>query len=118
MLHEDLIDLERIEVVGHDLDNHLYVQDPEVDLVIQGYIFRECAELLGISVEEAEHQFDKYYQGGKGLSGGKTIAAMGVSTPGRDIVQEALEYADVASVLKIDPYVVELINQQRRRYRS
>lgn len=109
--------VEGIEVVGFDLDNTLYPQDPEVDAVILSYIYHECAELLGVTAEEAETLFQAHYKEGRGLTGGKSIKAMGVQTD-RSIVQEALEHADVASVLKPDEFTLELIVMLRDRYRA
>lgn len=107
----------RLEVIGFDLDNTLYPVTPEVDAVIQSYIHEQSAEILGISFDEAKHRFDALYQAGQGLSGGKTLKAMGIQTD-RDIVQEALEHADVASTLKPDYELVELIGKLSSNYAS
>jgi len=108
---------ESIEVIGFDLDNTLYPVTPEIDEVIQNYIHEQSAAILGIDFDEAKRRFDSYYRGGQGLSGGKTLAAMGVQSE-RDIVQDALERADVASTLSPDPELVQFIDDLSQSFRS
>lgn len=106
----------KIKVIGFDLDQTLYPKMPEVDEKIQQYIYEKIALNKKISIFEAKKLFTDLYLEGKGLSGSKTLSALGV--PGGDeIVQEALEKADIASVLTTeDERSLNLLNALKAQY--
>lgn len=106
-----------IKIIGFDLDQTLYPKSPIIDEAIQVYIYHKIAAHRGCSVEEANKLFNDLYQSGRGLSGSKSLQALGIEKGG-EIVQEALENADIASFLKPDKATIELIAQLCERYRS
>lgn len=108
---------ENIEVVGFDLDQTLYPKSPIIDEAIQIYIYHKIAEHMGCTVEEARVKFNDLYQKGRGLSGSKTLHALGIEGGG-EIVQEALENADIAQFLVPDEATISLITRLGKRYRS
>ncbi len=101
-----------IKAVGFDLDNTLYVQTPEVHASIQNHIARRAAELLGRDYDAVKREFDAHYA--ELHSAGQSLREMGIANCGvdpRDIVQEALEQADVASVLSRDDRLVAMFDR-------
>ncbi len=106
-----------IKVVGFDLDQTLYPKSPLIDEAIQIYIYHKIAEQKGCSLDEASQLFNDLYQKGRGLSGSKSLKALGIEGGG-EIVQEALENADIASFLKPDPKTADLIKRLGKHYRS
>ncbi|MFA5841457.1 MAG: HAD family hydrolase [Candidatus Paceibacterota bacterium] len=106
----------KIKVIGFDLDQTLYPKMPEVDEKIQQYIYQKIACHKNVSLPEAKKLFTDIYLGGKGLSGSKTLLALEVPN-GKEIVQEALERADIASVLTPeDEKVLVFLNNLKSRY--
>jgi FMN phosphatase YigB (HAD superfamily) len=110
-------DTSSIRVIGFDLDQTLYPKSPEVDEAIQKYIYEKIAEHRSCSLEEARNLFREQYQEGKGLSGSKSLEALGVPNA-REIVQEALERADIASTLVADPRTLELLTYLKSKYKN
>ncbi len=106
-----------VRVVGFDLDQTLYPKSPIIDEAIQAYIYQKIAEHLNCGLEAAGKCFDDLYQNGRGLSGSKTLAAIGVPNS-NDIVQEALEFADIAQFLLPDPKTTEILQWVNNRYDS
>ncbi len=106
----------KIKVIGFDLDQTLYPKMPEVDEAIQQYIYQKISHHKNVSLPEAKKLFTDLYQNGRGLSGSKTLVALGIRG-GKEIVQEALEKADIASVLTPeDEKVLMLLNALKSRY--
>lgn len=106
-----------IKVIGFDLDQTLYPKSPEIDEAIQGYIYEKIAEYKQCSLEQADKLFNDLYQHGRGLSGSKTLAALGVPN-GSEIVQEALENADIDKFLVPDNGIIEFLNAVKKQYRN
>lgn len=106
-----------IHIIGFDLDQTLYPKSPEIDEAIQSYLYTKIAETRGWNTDEAEKQFKKLYQDGKGLSGGKTLQALGIPN-GSDVIQEALERADIAEFLKPNGTTSDLLRQLKERYQA
>ncbi len=106
-----------IRIIGFDLDQTLYPKSPEIDEAIQSYLYQKIAAAKKWSIEEAEKQFKKLYRQGKGLSGGKTLQALGIPNGG-DVVQEALERADIAEFLKPNRATSDLLRQLKERYQA
>lgn len=104
-----------IRVVGFDLDQTLYPKSPLVDEKIQGYLYRKIADAKGVSLGEAERLFKERYREGTGLSGSQTLADIGLARPS-ELVQEALEHADIASVLSPDARTNEFLARIRTQY--
>ncbi len=97
-----------IRVVGFDLDQTLYPKSPLIDEKIQGYLYEKIAEHKNVSLENARTLFNERYRGGAGLSGRQTLLDLGLPNAA-ELVQEALEKADIASVLSPDPELNQLL---------
>lgn len=106
--------IENVKVVGFDLDQTLYPKSPEIDEEIQKYIYKKIAEKRNCSVEEAEKLFKSHYPK---LSGSKTLVELGFELErARNIVQEALENADIARFLEPNPKLIELLRELKKKY--
>lgn len=105
----------RIRVVGFDLDQTLYPKSPLIDERIQEYLYEKIAEYRTVTRAEAIVLFKERYQGGAGMSGSETIADLGLANPS-ELIQEALEYADIASVLTPDRETNHLLSDVRKAY--
>ncbi|MFA6551872.1 MAG: HAD family hydrolase [Candidatus Paceibacterota bacterium] len=107
----------QIKVIGFDLDQTLYPKSPEIDDAIQAYLYKEIADYKKVSLEEAEKMFKDLYLEGKGLSGSKSMEALGIPN-GKEAVQIALEKADIASFLKPDEEVLKLLKDLKIKYKN
>lgn len=106
-----------IKVIGFDLDQTLYPKSPEIDEAIQGYIYVKIAQHKNCSEEEARQLFNDLYKNGAGLSGGQTLRELGIQN-GSEIVQEALEHADIAKFLHPNQEVLTLLSELKKQYHS
>ena len=106
-----------IYVIGFDLDQTLYPNSPQIDEAIQEYIYKKIAEHKDVSIEEAETLFKDLYKNGNGLSGRKTLIELNIPHPS-EVIQEALENADIASVLKQDTSVHALLEKLKQKYHN
>ncbi|MEK7614093.1 MAG: HAD family hydrolase [Patescibacteria group bacterium] len=107
----------KIKVIGFDLDQTLYPKSKDVDEAIQQYIYQKIAYHKNISITEAKKLFTDLYQGGRGLSGSKTLMALGI-TGGKEIVQEALERANIASFLVTNLETISLLEKLKEKYKN
>lgn len=110
-------EFKKIKVIGFDLDQTLYPKSSEIDEAIQGYIYIKIAEHKGCSESEARELFNNLYKNGSGLSGGQTIKELGISN-GSEIVQEALERADIAKFLHPNNEIGLLLNKLKKQYHN
>lgn len=106
---------DKIKVVGFDLDQTLYPKSPEIDEAIQGYLYKKITEHKGCSLTEAEKLFKDLYKDGRGISGSKTLIELGLPRA-KELVQEALEKADIDKFLKPDRRIPELLKKIRNKY--
>lgn len=106
-----------IKVIGFDLDQTLYPKSPEIDEAIERYIYEKIARHKLCSIGQARKMFKDLYQDGKGLSGSKTLMSLGVPN-GSEIVQEALENADIDKFLVPDEITIEFLNVIKKRYQN
>jgi FMN phosphatase YigB (HAD superfamily) len=104
--------LEGIRIIGFDLDQTLYPKSPEIDSAIQEYIYARIAEHKQCSIDEAKDLFCELYPA---ISGSQTLMKLGVPDA-REVVQKALENADIDEYLKPDPQVHSLLNELKQRY--
>lgn len=104
-----------VRVIGFDLDQTLYPKSPAVDEAIQRYILEKIAAERKCTLAQASALFQDFYRGGSGLSGSQTLRALGVPN-GKEIVQEALEQANIADTLSPDGGVIELLSALKTRY--
>lgn len=108
-------DLKDIRVVGFDLDQTLYPKSPLIDERIQAYLYQKIAEHAGVSLVEAEKLFKDRYRNGAGMSGRETLEDLGLPDAS-DMVQEALEHADLTSVLVPDLETNQLLEDIGKAY--
>lgn len=106
-----------IKIIGFDLDQTLYPKSSEIDEAIQGYIYEKIAEYKKCSIEQANKLFNNLYQHGKGPGGSKTLAALDVPN-GSEIVQQALENADIDKFLVPNDDTVEFLNAMKKQYQN
>jgi FMN phosphatase YigB (HAD superfamily) len=115
MSHTDYKD---IKVIGFDLDQTLYPKSPEIDKAIQKYIYEKIAEKLDVNIVAAKQKFDDLYQNGK-ISGSKALITLGFETDvAKNVVQEALENADIATFLKPNQEINELLKKLKNKCTS
>jgi len=113
------IDYKNIQIIGFDLDQTLYPKSSEIDEAIQDYIYDKISKKLEIDIETAKQKFDDLYQKGKGLSGSKSLIAIGFEKDvAKNIVQEALENAPIAKFLAPDSKTTFLLQKLHDIYKS
>ena len=105
----------RYEVIGFDLDQTLYPKSPEIDQAIQTYLYERIAEFKKVSLNEAEKLFRDLYKEGRGLSGSKTLEALGLPDA-KEQVQLALERAPIDKFLKPDQETIGLMKKLKEKY--
>ncbi len=119
MLHINNTNFSKIKIIGFDLDQTLYPKSPLIDEAIQGYLFEEISLLKKISKDEAKKIFDSYYKNGKGLSGSKTLIQIGFGeNRAKNLVQEALENADISEFLKPNKDILSILKYLKNKYSS
>ncbi len=106
-----------IEIIGFDLDQTLYPRSTEVDRMIQKYIYEKIAGHRNIPIDEASRLFRELYKDGNGLSGRNTLEKLGIPN-GASVVQEALERADIASILSPNPQTLLLLTSLKEKYKN
>lgn len=107
----------KIKVIGFDLDQTLYPKSPEVDEAIQKYIYEKIAEHRKCSLGEAKKLFTALYKNGAGIGGSKTLDVLGVPNS-KEIVQEALERADIASILVPNEETTVFLKKLKGKYKN
>lgn len=106
---------QNIKIVGFDLDQTLFPKSAEIDNAIQEYIYKKIAEHKNISFEEARTAFRELYKDGAGLSGSQTLEYLGIPGAG-EIVQEALERADIANFLHANKETNQLLTDIKNKF--
>lgn len=109
-------DYSDIRVIGFDLDQTLYPKSPKIDEAIQAYIYIKIADHKRCSLVEAKRLFTGLYQDGKGMTGSQTLTHLGIPNA-KEIIQEALEKADIAEFLAPGPEVLDLLIRLKARYK-
>lgn len=106
-----------IRIIGFDLDQTLYPKSSAIDDAIQQYLYEKIAERLVIDLAEAERRFRSLYLEGRGISGSKTLVALGFSqVDASDAVQEALERADIDAYLVPNPETLAFLRRCAERF--
>lgn len=103
-----------IHVVGFDLDQTLFPKSPDIDEAIQDYLYEEIANQHNVTREEARGMFYAHYPI---ISGRKTLEKLGIPNP-NELMQEALEHADIAKFLHPSPKITRLLEDIRAKYGS
>ena len=108
-------DYSKIKVIGFDLDQTLYPKSGFIDEAIQIYIYHKIAEHKKVSLAEAEKMFKDLYKGGRGLGGSTTLKTLGIPNAS-EIVQEALERADIDQYLVPDQETIAILRRLKAKY--
>lgn len=103
--------MKEILAIGFDLDNTLYIQDAEVDAVIQRNISEQVAQELSLDPQKTAQAYLDFYRITQSAS--TSVQKLGVKSPVRakEIVQTALETANIAEKLKIDVQLVSMLER-------
>jgi len=107
----------KIKVIGFDLDQTLYPKSPKINKIIQDYIYQKINEHKKCGLKKSEQLFKGLYQEGRGLSGRKTLIQLGIPNA-EDIVQEALENANIARFLKPNKKIINLLQGLKDKYHN
>ena len=103
-----------IESVGFDLDGTLYKPNDEVNEQIRRYACERASELLGRKYDEVRSEFNIYFLDTQSAS--QSLVKLGIEN-GKEIMQEALEKADIASILGRDERLADLIVRLAENYK-
>lgn len=104
----------KYDVIGFDVDNTFYKIDGKVQKTIWRYISQKSAEQINVNSDEFYHKFVKLYQEKKSAS--TALKELGISD-GPNIVQEAMENANVAENLRKDHELINLMNFLKPHYK-
>ncbi len=104
-----------IKVIGFDLDQTLYPKSPEIDAAIQKYIYQIISKYKKTTIKESEKLFKDLYKNGTGLSGRKSLEALGIPDA-KEVVQTALEKANIAKFLSPDKKTLDIIKKLKEKY--
>jgi len=107
----------QIKVVGLDMDQTLYPKSSEIDEAIQIYIYQKIAQYKNCNLNEAEKLFKDLYKEGRGLSGSRALIRLGIPNA-KEVIQEALENADIAKFLQPNSEVLQLLHNLKKKYRN
>ncbi len=107
-------DAKLVDAVGFDLDNTLYCQTPAITQKIQEYIISRASVLLQRPLEQVQREYTRIYT--QLQSGRRTLEALGISEA-QALVQDALEHADITSLLQRDERFVSLFQRLQTSYR-
>lgn len=110
----DYNDLSSIKVVGFDLDQTLYPRNPGIDMAIRNYIYDKVASANDVSIENAKQLFDDAYDK-QGLSGSQAMRKLNVENAA-NVMQLALEEADIAKLLVRDQSTIDLVDKLSKHY--
>jgi FMN phosphatase YigB (HAD superfamily) len=105
-----------VRSVGFDLDGTLYKLTDQINERIRSYACQRASEELGRSYDDVRADFDAEFS--RTQSGSKSLEAAG-ARDGKALVQEALEFADVASELRRDVMLagmLERMSKSRKLY--
>ena len=67
-----------IKIIGFDLDQTLYPKSPEVNELIQIYLYKKISEIKKVSLLKAKKLFGDLYKNGRGLSGSQSLKVLGI----------------------------------------
>lgn len=104
-----------IQVIGFDLDQTLYPKSPKIDEAIQDYLYKCIAEVHECTYEQARQMFTSRYKDGKGMSGSQTMQDLRIPNAS-EVVQEALEKADIAEFLMPNQKTIHLLKELKKHF--
>ncbi len=103
-----------VDAVGFDLDNTLYCSTSAITQKIQNYMLAKASAFLGRSLTQVQQEYTRIYS--QLQSGRKTLEALGVPQA-QQAVQDALEHADIVSLLQRDDRLVALLQKLQISYK-
>ncbi|OGI88081.1 hypothetical protein A2995_01910 [Candidatus Nomurabacteria bacterium RIFCSPLOWO2_01_FULL_33_24] len=106
-----------IKIIGFDLDQTLYPKSPEVNELIQIYLYKKISEIKKVSLLKAKKLFGDLYKNGRGLSGSQSLKVLGIPAA-QNKIQEALEKADLSKFLVKDKKVINLLEKLKNKYKN
>jgi FMN phosphatase YigB (HAD superfamily) len=112
-----VINIEKIKVVGFDLDKTLYPQSDDIDREIKSYIFQKIDEHLKCGLDVARELFNDIYQEGKGSSVSQALNTLKVPDA-KNIVQKALENANFSKYLKPNEVDLNTLYKIKEKYKN
>ena len=109
----------KIQVIGFDLDNTLYPSTAEMQKKIREKIYEKISDLFGIDYEEAKRKFEESYlkikSGSRAIRGiAKEVGYCG-EIDNLDLVQEAIQEADVLDLIKPNPKLKEMLLRLKKK---
>ncbi len=93
--------LDKIRVIGFDMDNTLYVSTSEIQERVRGLIYKKISSEFSIPLEKAKDLFEEKYK--EELSGSAAIELISKKFGKRiesDIIQESMEQSDFLDLIK------------------
>lgn len=110
-----------ISRIGFDLDNTLYPSTPEMQSRIRGRIYEILSEKLNVDVEKARDLFEENYEGQYAWShsGYRTVQHLAKQygkTIDIDVVQVAMETANILDFIEPNEEVVSMLERLSDRY--
>ncbi len=102
-----------VDLVGFDLDKTLYEPNPAIDEKIQDYACRKASEILNKDYSFIRKEFDRLFL--ETQSGKDSLTILGLKN-GSDIMQEALEYSDISSILEEDKELNRMMKNLKKVY--
>lgn len=105
--------MKEIKVIGFDLDHTLYPKSEEINKAIQDYICQKVAIIKGWSFNKARAEWDLAYA--ELHTGGKALKKLGIITD-KDLVQEALENADIYPFLQANSDISDFLIVLGKKY--
>jgi len=115
--------LENIQVIGFDLDGTLYPSTDEMQGRIRPKIYERLASEFDILFDVAKELFEEGYNGSDAWSqsGSRTIEHIAESfdrnsIDGREIVQQALEQADILDLMHPNPGLYAMLRRLSSDY--
>ncbi len=103
-----------VDAVGFDLDNTLYVMTEPINTKITDYLLQQASSRLRQPLAVVREAYDRIHATTQ--SARRTLAALGITEPAL-LVQEALEHADIASLLQPDQRLISLLGKLQEHYR-
>ena len=105
--------LPNIKAVGFDLDQTLYPNSAEVQVLVRGEIYRFISTTLKIPSAAAQQRFDEAYDRIGG--GGRALESLGIAD-GSERLRDCVAKADVSRILQWDLQLEKMIDRISKGY--
>lgn len=105
----------KVKITLFDLDNTLYRQSDGMNDEIQSFIAKRASEILNQPYDKVKEEYISTYN--RIQSARRTLIGLGIPQ-GADLVQEALENADISKYLEYNPGLVHLFDKLNQQYKT